>query len=69
MAAGWTDYLRKLLGWWSAKELALVAGPYRVAVSDTFSTGAAAADTFSTGSAAADTFCTGAIASEGIPHG
>ena len=48
MAAGWFDYLRKLLGRVSAFN-PTAGPPYRVAAEQTFCTGAVDGETFNTG--------------------
>ena len=55
MSAGFRDLLALLLGWKAAPRLWQTAGPYRLAVGQTFCAGAAAGGMFHAGPAAAIT--------------
>jgi len=67
MAAGFRDLFAWVLGWKSS--VPSVSGPYRVAASQTFVTGAAAAQHYTTGAAAGQTFVTGAVEAQSESHG
>ena len=62
MAAGWVDYLRKVLGWPSSFNPAI--GPYRIAAAQMFCTGAVEGEMFNTGAVEGETFNTGIAAGQ-----
>lgn len=54
---------------WETSAVQPVEGPYRVAASQTFVTGAAAAQQYTTGTAEGQAFVTGAAAAQSESHG
>lgn len=62
---GWKDYLRKMLGWWSATEAADVAiPPFRISAGQVYAAGAAAAQLHHAGADAGQVYFAGTAAGQ-----
>jgi len=66
MPAGFTDYMRMAMGWWSAPPgVPAVGGPYCVVAVQSYVAGAVAVDGYAPGAAAVDSYAAGAVAVQG----